>query len=337
MVPPDFGRSQVFRSIGQVAEAGARKFFTRTNIRALVINAQPDENENTTDDKQAGVTPEKGSKDVRPKEGYSERKIPPGSVLVVKGSFAARWRTSQAALFKKKSKEYTTVDIPYLKCVDLDGTEVLVPFSSKGRYSIVYEKGLTDVRAVYRMKDILSDLQTPAIVRMIFGKAPVVPCIFTGMLALKSKTTEDSFIASTVLNKRNVLFEIPMRTSCDVFNAINTEQYENLRTYIDASLLCKKYALKFGQLIKLAPELDTNQSMIQHVPTERQKSRDESLKTLDLIANFSLTDDEPRDYFMEGSDSDSIQSADAAPVGVGQMMELREIELPRVSQIYSDA
>lgn len=225
----------------------------------------------------------------------------------------------------------------YLKCLDIDDKEVLISYSTRGRFNIVHEKGVKDSRTVYRMKDILSDLQLPLKVRMIYGKAPVVPCIFTGMLILKEQNKEDTIIASTILNKRNVLFELPVSTRCIVKTALDETDFENLRTYIDAQTLCKKFARSYGSLIKLSPELDTGQQMIQHIPTEKRKTRDESLKTLDLITNISLTDDEPRDYFMESSDSESLQSSDDMPQGLGQMMELKEITLPKASQSISSA
>ncbi|KAH3694668.1 uncharacterized protein LOC127861885 [Dreissena polymorpha] len=319
VVPPDFGRGNVFRSIEQVAQSSGRKFFTRTNIRAIRVHAEEEAADEET-------------------QSFKERKIPAGTVLTVKGTFAAKWQTTaQTGFIKRKSKEYTTVEIPYLKCLDTDDTEVLVPLSTRGRFSLVYEKGVRDSRTVYRIKDILEDLQLPLKVRMVYGKPPMVPCIFSGMLALKGKAKEDTIIASTILNKRNVLFELPVDANCAVTTAVNMEQFENMRTYIDAQLLCKKYAHSFGTLIKLSPEMDTNQSMIQHIPTEKRKSRDESLKTLDLITNISVTDDEPNDFMFESSDNDSVQSAELPPLGMGQMMDIREITLPKTSQMISDA
>lgn len=312
--------------MGQLAEAGGRKFFTRTNILAIRINDAADDPEETAESNQ----------DKNEAQSFKERKIRAGSVLTIKGSFAARWQTTaQSGLLKRKTKEYSTVEIKYLKCVDTDEMEILIPFTTRGRFNLVYEQGIKDIRTVYRMKDILSELELPLKVRMIYGKAPVVPCIFTGMLVLKHEVKEDTIIASTALNKRNVLFEIPVSTTCQVRTAKDAEQYENMRTYIDANNLCRKYALSYGSLIKLSPEIDTDQQMIQHIPTEKRKTRDESLKTLDLITNISLTDDEPRDYFMESSDNDSIQSGEATPLGLGQMMELREIEMPRGQTISS--
>lgn len=328
IVPPDFGRGSLFRTIGQLAEVAGRKFFTRTNITAIRIE------DDVTDEQDESSEPASDKKDG---QSFKERRIRAGSVLTIKGSFSGRWQTiAKTGLLKRKSKEYTTVEIKYLKCIDSsDDKEVLIPWTTRGRFSLVYENGLKDSRTVYRMKDILSSLQLPLKVRMIYGKAPVVPCIFTGMLVLKKQIKEDTIIASTILNKRNVLFEIPVRTRCQVRTAADSEQYENMRTYIDADKLCRKYGLSYASLIKLSPELDTDQQMIQHIPTEKRKTRDESLKTLDLITNISLTDDEPRDYFMDSaSDTDSVQSAEAAMVpGMGQMMELREIEMPRPQSI----
>ena len=332
IVPPDFGRGPVFRTIGQLAESGGRKFFTRTNIMAIRIEEDVNEEPEATTEPETTTEPEN---DKNEKQSFKERKIRAGSILTIKGSFAARWQTTaKTGLIKRKNKEYTTVEVQYLKCVDsADEKEVLIPWTTRGRFSFVYESGVRDVRTVYRMKDILSALHLPLKVRMIYGKAPVVPCIFTGMLVLKSQIKEDRIIASTILNKRNVLFEMPVNSECEVRTAADSEQYENMRSFIDANKLCKKYAFSYGSLIKLSPEIDTDQQMYQHIPTEKRKTRDESLKTLDLITNISMTDDEPRDYFMESSDTDSVQSAEVLPLGIGQMMELREIEMPRPQSI----
>ena len=304
-----------------------KKFFTRTNIRAIRIEQ---------DDKPS----EGGSQDEAGKQSYKERKVSAGTVLTVLGTFAAKWQnTATTGMFKRKNKEWTTIEITYLKCEDKDGSEILIPVTTRGKFSIIYEKGNRDARAIYTMKDILSDLQFPVKVRMVFGKAPVVPCIFTGMMILKEQSKSDSFIASTILNKRNVLFELPVKSKCDVREAVNAEDYENLRTFIDAKVLCKKYANSFSALIKLSPDLDTDRKTLQHIPTEKRKKRGESLKNLDLITDISLTDDEPRHFFMEdSSDSDSLQSAEIpqlSPLSLGDMMELREINLPKTSQSIS--
>ena len=318
LVPPDFGRAPVCTTIGQVAEIMPRKFFTRTKLRAL-----------------REVTPEEGKE---AGQTFKERRIPRGTVLCVEGTFSAKWKTSATTgLFKKKTTEWTTVDVTYLKCRDTDGEEILVPFSTGGRFSVLYEKGNKDSRTVFRMKDLISDFKFPVKVRMVFGKAPVVPCIFTGMLILKEAYKQDAITGCTILNKRNVLFEIPVNTKCAVKTALNEDSYSKLATYLDAQGLCQKFAGSYSSLIKLSPKMDTDQEMVQHIPTEKRKKRDESLKTLDLINSISVTDDEPSDFYMkESSDSDSLQSEEASPLAHGQMMELTEIKLPRQSKYFTN-
>ena len=297
-----------------------KKFFLRTRVRAI---REVKSEESAGSD--AGQT-------------FKERRIPRGTVLGVEGTFAAKWQTSATTgVFKKKKQEWVTAEVMYLKCKDTDGEEILIPFTTRGRFSILYEKGNKDSRAVFSMKDLISDFKFPLKVRMVYGKAPVVPCIFTGMLILKDCYKSDTIIGSTILNKRNVLFELPVKTKCIVRTATDEESYSDLPTYIDATELCQKFALSYSSLIKLSPKLDTDQQMVQHIPTEKRKKRDESLRTLDLINNISITDDEPSDYFMkESSDSDSLQSEEASPLAQGQMMELTEIHLPRQSMRFTN-
>ncbi|KAK3090064.1 hypothetical protein FSP39_008904 [Pinctada imbricata] len=128
------------------------------------------------------------------------------------------------------------------------------------------------------------------------------------------------------MNKRNVLFEIPVSSPCSVQTAENEADFRDMKSYVDARHLCHKYARPYSTLIKLSPELDTNQQMVQHIPTAKSKDRNSSLKTLDLITNISLTDDEPTNVFME-SDTDSINSSDqASALPQGTLMELTEIK-----------
>ena len=305
MVPPDFAKGPFCKAVSELSSIMPRKFFTRTLIKGIRI-----------------VDDEDG------KQTYKERIIKAGTVLRVSGNFSAKWRTcAETGVHKKKKEEWTTVEIKYLKCLDIDEQEVLLPCSARGKFNIIYEKGATDSRCIFRLKDIISDFDLPLKVRLIYGKAPVVPCIFTGMLALKDCALEDTIIGSTTMNKRNVLFEIPADSPCTVQTAENEDEYADLKTYIDAKHLCVKYALSYSTMIKLSPDLDTNQQLIQHIPTAKSKNRHSSLKTLDLITNISLTDDEPTDVFMESSDTDSIQSNEqASALPPGTMMELKEIK-----------
>ena len=311
LVPPDFSRTVYYRHISDIAKIMPKRIFTRTDITAIRAVEKDDGND-----------PE-----------YVQRKIKAGSILRVTSTFAAKWRTSavKKSLMKKKSQkqEWTTYEMNYLKVIDKDDKEVLVPYTCRGRFNVIYDKGVNDSKAIYRIKDILAEFPLPVKVRLVFGKAPVVPCIFTGMMVLKAVSSEESVVCSTIMNRRNVLLELPVSLRCTVYKAENEASYTNRKTYKDARSLCHKYANSYAALIKLSPEMDTDQQMMLHIPTARSSKADDNLHTISAMTNMSLTDDEPVDSFMESatsSDTDSLQSADANFIPIGNMIELREIQ-----------
>ncbi|XP_059149366.1 uncharacterized protein LOC131936411 [Physella acuta] len=287
LVPSDFRRAECFMSIADVAKAMPKKFFTRSNVKGIRVEGEGEA------------------------QKYLERKVPAGSVLQTTGLFTATWKTvAQTGLLKKKTKEWETQEVTYLKCVDLDGVELMIPLTHKGKFNAIYEKGQVNLNAVYSVKDVLSDLTLPIKVRLLFGKAPVVPCIFTGMLVIRTATIDESLVGSTIINTRNVLFELPVTSPVQVKYLSNDEPLRDMKTYTDAQKLCKKYSQVYSTMIKLAPDLDTDQKVIMHVPSDPEYMRqvDESLRALDLITDISLTG-EPRDYLLD-SDAESLASDD---------------------------
>lgn len=303
LVPPDFLRASCFRSIAEVASAMPRKFFTRSNLKAIRVDQDEDGESN-----------------------FLERKVAAGSFLRTDSVFTAKWRTcATTGVFRKKETEWVTEEIKYLKCIDKDEKEILIPLSHRGKFNAIYEKGKMNQHSVYSMKDILSDLKLPVKVRLLFGKAPVVPCIFTGMLCVRGVQEGDVIVASTILNRRNVLLDLPTDSACAVQQATREEDFSGLKSFEDAQKLCQKYAHMYSTLIKLSPAMDTQQKTIQHVPTDPELARqtDDALRALDLITDISLTDNEPRDLFLE-SDTDSLRSDDLPSLPQGTIVELKQ-------------
>ncbi|KAK6188667.1 hypothetical protein SNE40_004800 [Patella caerulea] len=303
-VPSDFSRAPCYRTIGQLAESLPKKFFTRSNIKAIRVS--------TNDDGE---------------QQYLERNIPAGSVLTTHSIFTAKWQTeAQTGIFKKKHTQFTTYEVKYLKCItSTDHKEVLIPLEHKGKFNALFEPGKYDDHPVYSMKDILSELTLPVKVRLLYGKAPSVPCIFTGMFIIHSAAVEESIIASTILNKRNILFEMPVNTNCCVRTASNVDECSDLDTYKDGVRLCTKYSHVYSTMIKLSPKMDTNLAVIKHMPTSRTDKKVEShndLKELD-IGNISFND-APQDQLMESPDSDSLRSDDQSPISNGYILTLTE-------------
>ncbi|CAG5117555.1 unnamed protein product [Candidula unifasciata] len=312
LVPSDFSRATSYLSIEEVAKALPKKFFTRSNLKGIRIEGEGDQ------------------------QKYLERRIRAGSVLETKGTFTAKWKTrAETGLFKKKTTEWEFQEMTYLKCMDHDLQEILIPITHKGKFSAIYERGRLNQNAVYSMKDILSDLGLPIKVRLLFGKAPVVPCIFTGMLVIRSSAIDEAVVGSTIINKRNVLFEVPTKAPVKVKYLSKDDQFAETTTYKDAQKLCRKYARLFSSMIKLSPDLDTDQKTIMHVPTDPSVMRqvDEALRALDLITDISFTG-EPKDQFLDSSDSGSINSDDQIIMPKGGTLEDLEEFKGRESQTH---
>ncbi|KAH9519374.1 hypothetical protein Btru_075376 [Bulinus truncatus] len=291
-------------SIAEVANAMPKKFFTRSNVKAIRMEGEGES------------------------QKFLERKIPAGSVLEILGTFTAKWKTvAESGLLKKVTKEWELQQVTYLKCQTDDKCEILVPLNHRGKFNAIYEKGHLTQNSVYSMKDILSDLSLPVKARLLFGKAPVVPCIFTGMLIIRNSQAVDSIVGCTILNTRNVLFEISLSSPVKVKYVANDQPFSEMSTYKDAQKLCRKYAKVFSNMIKLAPDMDTGQKVILHVPTDPslKKHMDESLQALDLITDISLSG-EPRDMLLD-SDTGSMDSGDQVVIppsgGSTEVMEYK--------------
>ncbi|GFO47918.1 protein fam59a [Plakobranchus ocellatus] len=292
LVPSDFSRATCYTSIESVAKVMPNKFFTRSNLKGIRIEGEGEQ------------------------QKYMERKIPAASVLRTNGTFKAKWKTrAETGLFKKKTKEWDMEEITYLKCLDHDDSEILVPFSHKGKFNSIYDRGKITANAVYSMKDILSELSLPIMVRLLFGKAPVLPCIFTGMLIVRETAFDDLIVGSTILNKRNILFEIPVTAPVKVKYTSTDAHFAESENYKDAQKLCQKYSHLFSTNIKLSPDLDTGQKVMQHVPSDPSVMRqsDEALRALDLITDISLTSG-PQDHHLDSSDAGSMGSQDQQTV-----------------------
>ncbi|XP_064606676.1 uncharacterized protein LOC135471389 [Liolophura sinensis] len=284
IVPPSFGRAEFYSSIEQVAKAMPRKFFTRNSVGGII------------------VTKTKTGETV-----YKERKVPAGVILKTDGLFTAQWKTeTQSGLFKRKEKQYVTREIQYLRCYTPDRLEILIPFEHSGKFNAVYDRDKTTEtsHSIYRMKDLIESCTFPMMVRLIYGKAPVVPCIFTGLLAIKDCQKRDTVIGSTIVNKRNVLFELPVDTFCNVQLSSNDEQFSTLTGFRDARKLCKKYAVSFASMIKLSPDMDTDKELKEYTP--KKTSQSDNLQSLDLIKDMNIADS-PREEMFEADGSGEVE------------------------------
>ena len=91
----------------------------------------------------------------------------------------------------------------------------------------------------------------------------------------------------------------------------NDEHFAETEGYKDAKKLTRKYSNLFSMMIRLSPEHDTSQKVLQHIPSDPSVMRGsgEALRVLDLITDISLNS-EPKDHLLDPSDSSSQGSYD---------------------------
>ena len=92
---------------------------------------------------------------------------------------------------------------------------------SSGKFNAIYKRGQISQNAVYTMKDVISDLSLPVKVRLLFGKAPVVPCIFTGEYIVDATNSNTNLKNDIFLNK-NICMK---KESFRIFVFVNIEGF----------------------------------------------------------------------------------------------------------------
>ena len=112
------------------------------------------------------------------------------------------------------------------------------------------------------------------------------------------------------------------------------DDLQEMSSYKDAQKLCRKYAALYSSMIKLSPDLDTNQKCIMHVPTDPNLKNqvDETLRDLDLITDISLSGD-PKDHLLDDDVSSTTSSDKSLLPRGGTLAELTEYK-SRESQTH---
>ncbi|XP_046547614.1 uncharacterized protein LOC124257559 [Haliotis rubra] len=152
-----------------------------------------------------------GEHDVKALQVYREGDLPqprvlyPGDVLKVGNVHVTTTKVKKKIFMKSVSKEEK-----FLRCTDYADREILLPFDATGVfYPLKQKSGKTEI-PIMPVKDIIADIKLPCIVKLVYGRFPVTPCIFTGVMKLEECHKEPSVIVSSVFNLKNILLEIPV-------------------------------------------------------------------------------------------------------------------------------
>ncbi|XP_067678480.1 uncharacterized protein [Haliotis asinina] len=150
-----------------------------------------------------------GEHDVNALQVYREGDLPrprvlyPGDVLKVGNVHVTTTKVKKSLFMKSVSKEEK-----FLRCMDYADRELLLPFEATGVFYPL-KSGKKEF-PIMLVKDIIADIELPCIVKLVYGRVPVTPCIFTGVMKLEECHKEPSVIVSSVFNLKNVLLEIPV-------------------------------------------------------------------------------------------------------------------------------
>ncbi|XP_062574982.1 uncharacterized protein LOC134236851 [Saccostrea cucullata] len=177
---------------------------------------------------------------------HQQRTLFPGDVLR-KGKIYIGEKRRKSKIFRKTK----VVAEKYLLCTDDADREILLPFDQKGLFYTLTTTSGDANRPVMQMSEIVDKKCFPCIVRLVYGRIPNTPCSFTGTLRLERADLEQSVVAATLANTRNILLEIP--TSCDLqFNvAMSNDDLIRMPSYHQALELCNEKGSIYMRNIKV--------------------------------------------------------------------------------------
>ncbi|XP_071118269.1 uncharacterized protein [Haliotis cracherodii] len=193
-----------------------------------------------------------GESDVNALQVYKEGDLPqprvlyPGDVLSV-GNVHVTTTKAKKKMFKKSVSR----EEKFLRCTDYADREVLLPFDATGIFYSLKQKRKTEI-PIMHIKDIITDIKLPCIVKLVYGRFPVTPCIFTGMLKLEECHKDPSVIVSSVFNLKNILLEIPVTIPLMFRVAITDKSLIASKGYNNALRQCQEEMETYMRNIKVS-------------------------------------------------------------------------------------
>ena len=151
-------------------------------------------------------------------------------------------------------------------CRDDADREILLPFEQKGIFYQISERCGKPNHNVMQISDIVARNIPPRIIKLVFGRFPVTPCSFTGLMKVDTARLESSIIASTIINTRNILIEIPLTANMRFKIVKLTDELKTNQCYKNAMNLCHERATTYMRNIKVcynfSHKADENLQMI---------------------------------------------------------------------------
>ncbi|XP_060072283.1 uncharacterized protein LOC132552158 [Ylistrum balloti] len=133
-----------------------------------------------------------------------QRMLFPGDVLR-----KLRLITSETKKKTKFLRRRSLITEKFLLCLDEADREVIIPFTQTGLFYALTTASGKGTCPVMQMSEIVANKFLPCVVKLVYGRVPTTPCFFPGLLQLDQGYLEQSIVAATIMNKKNILVEIP--------------------------------------------------------------------------------------------------------------------------------
>lgn len=184
---------------------------------------------------------------------HEQRSFCPGDILSIEKVYFGETR-KRTRLFRKP--KYITEK--FLMCRDEADREVLLPFEQTGIFYQISHKNGKATKNVLQMSDIVARKLTPRIIKLVYGRFPVTSRSFTGLMRAESSKIETSIIASTIINTKNILLEIPVTSAMYFRVAIMDDALRKNPCYRGAMGMCAERAMTYMRNIKVCYNFTTD-------------------------------------------------------------------------------
>ncbi|CAI9725195.1 Hypothetical predicted protein [Octopus vulgaris] len=175
---------------------------------------------------------------------FEQRMLFPGDILQKGRVFTGKAKIKRKGILRKTKY----VEENFLMSTDDMDRELMLPISQKGTF---YQVGPLSKPLILQLEDLLKETSCPCVVKLVYGKEPATPCSFTGTLVLKKSFEDTTIIASTILNKKNILMEVPVFCPLKYYVAENNSELTGNCNYQAAIRLCKEKAHIYARDMKV--------------------------------------------------------------------------------------
>ncbi|GAB1599892.1 uncharacterized protein LOC115214239 [Argonauta hians] len=175
---------------------------------------------------------------------FEQRMLFPGDILQKGRVFTGKAKVKRKGILRKAKY----IEENFLMSTDDMDRELMLPISQKGTF---YQVGPLSKPLILQLEDLLKETSCPCVVKLVYGKEPATPCSFTGTLVLKKSFEDTTIIASTILNKKNILMEVPVFCPLKYYVAENNSELTGNCNYQAAIRLCKEKAHIYARDMKV--------------------------------------------------------------------------------------